>query len=269
LQLDLGHCCAFDPYGAVALVLFLKHLPPEVLPVELLLPGFSLPLTEEAGANPVTFLTRMGFWEEVREQLLPPPGGLPERPMRSPDRNVLIDLTRLHSRDSVNVMLRKSGEILHHFGYAPISRGHVLEVLSELSSNVLDHSQAELGGMMATQTYKMQGGTRYLVMAIGDRGIGVRRSLAANMALADRLDDDDTALSVAVQPGNSRFTIGGRGGGLPRVLSIAKRYQGNVVFRSGIGALTYVGARDEKKIFKSSQLAGTQLRIMLPENRVD
>ncbi len=214
------------------------------------------------------YLTRMGFWEEVGSQLAVPAAMLPARPMWSEDRNVLIDVTILHSLDAIQVMLRKTGEILQHLGYSPVGRGHVMEVLSELSSNVMDHAQAEFGGVVATQTYVGASGVRYLVMGIGDAGMGVRRSLAANFALADRLDSDAQALGVAVQAGNSRFGTGGRGGGLPRVLEIARRYKGNVVFRSGSGALTYRGKTDDRQIFERAPLQGTQLRIMLPENRL-
>ena len=144
-----------------------------------------------------------------------------------------------------------------------------MEVLSELSSNVLDHAQAEYGGVVATQTYAARNGTRYLVMSIGDAGMGVRRSLAANFALAERLGTDAQALGVSVQPGSSRFGTGGRGGGLPRVLDIARRYGGNVAFRSGTGALSYRGKANEKSLFDTSNQPGTQLRIMLPESKVD
>ena len=107
-----------------------------------------------------------------------------------------------------------------------------------------------------------------MVMSIGDCGVGVRHSLSANKVLADRLMSDAQSLGVAVQPGNSRFQSGGRGGGLPRVLEIAKRYGGNVAFRSGTGALWYKGSKDEKGAFDTAFQLGTQLRIMLPENRL-
>jgi hypothetical protein len=96
----------------------------------------------------------MGFWEEVGEKLEGCNGGLPIRPQWSEDKKVLIDVTILHSRDAVHVMLRKTGEILQSLGFSPIGRGHVMEVLSELSSNVLDHAQSEFGGVVSTQTYR-------------------------------------------------------------------------------------------------------------------
>ncbi len=270
LELDLTAAQFFDPYGIVALVLFLNHLPPEALPVQLKLEGFPLQKGADLPQNgPVSYLTRMGFWEEIEAKIDARPGGCPARPMWSADKNVLIDVTILHSHDAIAVMLRKTGEILQNLGYSAIGRGHVMEVLSELCSNVLLHAQTEFGGVVATQTYKNpKSGTRYLVMSIGDAGIGVRRSLAANMALADRLESDAQALGVSVQSGCSRFSSGGHGGGLPRVLEIARRYGGRVAFRSGTGALAYHGAEDQKRSFDTAPLAGTQLRINLPENRL-
>jgi anti-sigma regulatory factor (Ser/Thr protein kinase) len=270
LELDLSRATFFDPYGIVALVLFLNTLPEHALPVRIHMADFpwrgSAPMPER---GPVSYLTRMGFWEEVGDKIDLCGGKLPLRPQWSEDKNVLIDVTILHSRDAVHVMLRKTGEILQSLGFTPIGRGHVMEVLSELSSNVLDHAQSELGGIVSTQTYRSRKtGTRYLVMSIGDAGIGVRKSLSNNGLLAERLESDAQALGVAVQMGASRFASGGRGGGLPRVLEIARRYDGRVAFRSGTGALAYRGEDDQKRFFDTVVKPGTQLRIMLPENKL-
>jgi hypothetical protein len=270
LELDLSRATFFDPYGIVALVLFIHTLPERALPVRLKLDNFPIPKGAKAPERgPVSYLTRMGFWEEVGEKLDLCGGTLPIRPQWSEDKNVLIDVTILHSRDAVHVMLRKTGEILQSLGFTPIGRGHVMEVLSELSSNVLDHAQSELGGVVSTQTYRSRKtGTKYLVMSIGDAGIGVRASLSNNGNLVERLESDAQAIGVAVQMGASRFASGGRGGGLPRVLEIARRYDGRIAFRSGTGALAYRGEDDQKRFFNTVSQVGTQLRIMLPENRL-
>ncbi len=270
LELDLSRASFFDPYGMCALVLFLNHLPPEALPVHLSLQNFPQAVSSENeySNGAVSYLTRMGFWEEVHQKLDARPEQVPIRPARLIDRSVLLDITIMRSHDAISVMLRKTGDILENLGFAITSRGHVLEVLSELCSNVLLHAQTEFGGVAAMQTYKGKTGERYLVMSIGDAGIGVRRSLAANMALADRLEGDAQALGVAVQPGASRFASGGHGGGLPRVLEIARRYSGRVAFRSGRGALAFNGQEDQRRSFETSALGGTQLRIMLPETKM-
>ena len=268
LELDLSGVKFIDPYGIVALTLFLNHLPATALPVRLCLPGW--PPQNGAADNPIiAYLTRMGFWEEVGARLDVPQKQLPVRPMWSADKSVLIDITILHGRDAINVMLRKTGEILQSLHFSPIGRGHVMEVLSELSSNVLDHAQSDFGGVVATQTYRSRrSGTRYLVMSIGDMGIGVRASIAGNEKLSGRLQSDAQALGVAVQMGNSRFETGGRGGGLPRVLEIARRYGGSVALRSGMGALAFRGEDEGRRSFDAAPQVGTQLRIMLPENRL-
>ena len=272
LTLDLSSAVSMDPYGIVALTLFLNHLPASALPVTLVLDGFPPAGKRDApSGNPVIeYMTRMGFWEEVGTRLSVPENRLPVRPQWSDDNGVLIDITILHGRDAINVMLRKTGAILQSLHFSPIGRGHVMEVLSELSSNVLDHAQSEYGGVVATQTYRsMRSGTRYLVMSIGDMGIGVRASIGANERLQERLDSDGQALGIAVQSGNSRFETGGRGGGLPRVMEIARRYGGNVALRSGTGALAFRGGEgEEKRVFDTAPQVGTQLRIMLPENRL-
>ena len=270
LCLDLSRATFLDPYGMAALVLFLNHLPQEALPVDLQLSGWPRReySEEEFSSGPVSYLTRMGFWEEVHEKLAAARDQIPIRPARLADRSVLLDITIMRSHDAISVMLRKTGELLQNIGFSITSRGHVLEVLSELCSNVLLHAQTEFGGVAAMQTYTNRDGARYLVMSIGDAGIGVRRSLAANLNLADRLESDAQSLGVAVQQGASRFSSGGHGGGLPRVLEIAKRYEGRVALRSGSGALAFNGQNEQRRAFDAPPLSGTQLRIMLPETKM-
>ncbi|MDQ3815371.1 MAG: hypothetical protein M3347_15745 [Armatimonadota bacterium] len=275
LTLDLTQVCFIDPYGMCGLVLFINHLPEEALPVRLLLSGWpaqnqskSPQTLNDLPAGPVKYLTRMGFWELVEQKLDVKRGQIPICPPWLAERNVLLDLTVLHSHDAISVMLRKTGNLLQNIGYTVPGRGHVLEVLSELCSNVLLHAQTEFGGVAAMQTYRNKEDVRYLVMSIGDAGIGVRRSLASNSALAGRLQSDAQALGVAVQPGASRFAAGGHGGGLPRVLEIARRYGGTVALRSGSGALAYNGADDQRRSFDAPPLLGTQLRVALPESKL-
>ena len=280
LRLDLQRIGFIDPFAMCALVLFINHLPDEALPIKLLLPGWppngaltstkpSEQSTLEAMPNgPVSYLTRMGFWDLVRQRLDCHERQIPVWPSYLPERKVLLDLTVLHSHDAISVMLRKTGELLQNIGYSIVGRGHVLEVLSELCSNVLLHAKAEFGGVAAMQTYRNRQDVRYLVIGIGDAGIGVRASLAANEKFAGRLESDAHALGVAVQMGASRFASGGHGGGLPRVLEIARRYGGRVALRSGSGALAYNGADEQRRSFEASCLPGTYLRIVLPEAKL-
>ena len=277
LQLDLRAVESMDPFALCALVLFINHLPESALPVKLLLPGWP-PAGDYISTKPseqknleklpggvVSYLTRMGFWELVGDRLDCRRAQLPVWPADAPESNVLLDLTVMHSHDAISVMLRKTGDLLQEIGYSIVGRGHVLEVLSELCSNVLMHAQAEFGGVAAMQTHPNKSGVRCLVVGIGDAGIGVRASLAANQKLAARLSDDAQALGVAVQAGASRFATIGHGGGLPRVLEIAKRYGGRVAIRSGAGALAYNGEDGERRSFEAPPLPGTYLRILLPE----
>ena len=263
LQIDLRSVQFIDPYGMCALVLFIHHLPPEVLPVRLLLKGWPIEEGNLESSGPVSYLTRMGFWQALGDKLDNEGVTLPEKPDWSIDRNVLLEIVALHTHDAIHEVLQRTGEILRNLSYTAPARGHVLEVLSELCSNVLMHAQAPSGCIAAMQTYRSREGSRYLVIGIGDSGIGVRRSLAANQKLSPRLQSDAVALAVAVQPGTSRFAVGGHGGGLPRVLDIAKRYEGRVAMRSGTGALTYIGA--DRKTLDAPPLVGTHLRISLPE----
>lgn len=269
LELDLMHVSFVDPFGMVGLVLFINHLPEEARPVRLRMSGFDWQSGEQStpggATNAASYLTRMNFWDAVFERIDAPPGKIPLRPKGLVDKNVLLDVTNFRTHDAISIMLHQTGEILQNLGYTVTARGHVLEVLSELCSNVLLHANTLFGGVAAMQTYRNRAGTRYVVMSIGDAGIGVRKSLANNPSLASRLESDSQALGVAVQAGASRFGTGGHGGGLTRVLEIARRYGGRVAFRSGEGALAFNGAIDERRTFDAAFSKGTQLRIALPE----
>lgn len=280
LTLDLRTLGFIDPFAMCGLVLFINHLPDEALPVKLLLPGWppqgALQTTKPSEQNllekvpngPVSYLTRMGFWDLVREKIDCRENQIPVWPTYLPERKVLLDLTVMHSHDAISVMLRRTGELLQNIGYSVVGRGHVMEVLSELCSNVLLHAKADFGGVAAMQTYRNKQDVRYLVIGIGDMGIGVRASLAANEKLSGRLENDSQALGVAVQMGASRYASGGHGGGLPRVLDIARRYAGRVALRSGTGALAYNGVDEQRRAFETSVLPGTHLRIVLPEAKL-
>jgi hypothetical protein len=303
LTIDLWRTTFVDPYGLCALVLFLNHLPDRSLPVRLKLPRWPQepPISRAylaqnpqsrvpvgaASRGPKTFvraekkpprewrlqdlapavryLTRMGFWEEVGDRLDVPRDWIPVRPLWEPDPSALLDISIMHTHDAISVVLRKTGEILQSLHYTPVGRGHILEVLSELCSNVLMHAKTEFGAIASMQTYKTSSGARYVVMAIGDHGIGVRASLAANPKMQSRLESDAQALGVAMQPGASRFDVGGHGGGLPRVLEIARRYGGRVVARSGSGAFSFNGSTQAKQSFEVPAIEGTMLRIALPK----
>lgn len=269
LELDLTRVSFIDPFGIVALVLFINHLPDEARPVRLRMSGFNWQKGEEAAPESSTsaasYLTRMNFWDAVFERIDAPPGKIPLRAHYNDDQNILLSLTNFQSHDAISVILEQTGELLKNLGYTVTARGHALEVLSELCSNVLLHANTIFGGVAAMQTYRNRSGMRYVVLGIGDAGIGVRRSLAHNAALSPRLETDAQALGVAVQAGASRFSVGGHGGGLTRVLEIARRYRGLVAIRSGCGALAYSGAKDERRSFEAAPSRGVQLRISLPE----
>jgi len=266
LSLHLPEVKFIEPYGMCALVLFLNHLPSQCLPVHMVLPGWPAgPEPAEAHGAAVGYLARMQFFPAVQQLLDVAPQDVPEHPGRVLDRHVLLEVSIMRSEDAISGMLHKTGDILQNLRYTAPARGHVLEVLSELCSNVLMHSQSDFGAVAAMQTYRDKKGRRFVVMGIGDAGIGVRQSLGANPAMADRLHSDAQALGVAVQPGASRFAVGGHGGGLPRVLDIARRYGGRVSLRSGSGSLIYHGEEHHRRTSVAPPLQGTQLRIALPE----
>jgi hypothetical protein len=68
----------------------------------------------EFSGGPVSYLTRMGFWEEVYQLLDAKSEQIPVRPARLIDRSVLLDITIMRSHDAISVMLRKTARILQN-----------------------------------------------------------------------------------------------------------------------------------------------------------
>ena len=101
--------------------------------------------------------------------------------------------------------------------------------LCEVGQNVPEHA-AVAGGWAAAQVTRQHG---QIWFAVGDCGIGMRRSLAPRGAR-----DDADALEMAMDRGWSRFTTAGHGNGLMETCRLVTARRGRVHMVSGRSSRT-------------------------------
>jgi hypothetical protein len=105
--------------------------------------------------------------------------------------------------------------------------------LGEGVDNTLEHSGADRAIVMA-QRYRLGSAGFRLQIAIGDIGLGLRRTLRRRVAVAD----DAEAVDLAVKKGVSRFAGSRHGNGLPDVVqAVCEDAGGTFEIRSGDASL--------------------------------
>jgi hypothetical protein len=203
------------------------------------------------------YLERMDLFK-VGEPWLTPIGSVGERWSRSSCPVKLLELTRIAGPDDVEAVVERAERI-----FAPCltedELGSLLSVLSELCSNVFEHSY-DLDGCALIQKYHSEQRHQSKVcLSVGDMGRGIRANLVARHGEfgGEHLD----YIRAAMNGMTSRAS--GKGGtGIQRVRGIAAAHQGYVCLRSETAALSDHG----HKIQPSRNLAfvaGTQVSVEL------
>jgi hypothetical protein len=103
------------------------------------------------------------------------------------------------------------------------------EATAELSANAIEHSESPQAPVMAAYTNHVDGEREYLVLAVGDLGIGVERSLGRKHTP----DSEEHALRLAFEELVSGTGERGRGRGLYEVERTVRELGGFTVLRSG------------------------------------
>lgn len=261
--LDLSSVTFVDPFGLIGTTFLLWNLPPDQLPARIV-----LPTAKQSDYNPLPYLYRMGFFDAVKDAATFEGEWEHLKSYQRWDRNLLLEMTRVRTVEDINAVMDKTASILEDIGYSAVGATQFCEVISELCSNIVLHSLAERDGLVVIQTYQRRSGERFVVLAIGDVGIGIRQSLAMNPRHGKALESDTLAIFRALQPGVSRLEETGHGGGLTRVLQIVLRYTGRLDIRSGTGHVYIKGEDRRGHKFHVAPFPGTQIRIALPEQRL-
>lgn len=186
--------------------------------------------------------------------------------------DTLLDVTPIRGSDDVHEVVGRVQEgaarILTELGLEAKANMGFSMALSESCQNIVEH--AGTTGWVAVQAYdwRRRIGTRVVVIAVSDAGIGFRRSLEPTQAkrFGDRWSDA-TALEAAWIQNVSRFRDPGRGQGLAGIKRYLNRWDGKITIRSGTARLANVPHWDKEDVPMTEQLPffpGSQVQVILP-----
>jgi anti-sigma regulatory factor (Ser/Thr protein kinase) len=186
--------------------------------------------------------------------------------------DVLLDVTRIASADDVHEVVehiqeRAQAILIGELGLdSAVTMGFGM-ALSEACQNIVEH--AGTGGWVAVQAYtwRRRLKRRVVVIAVGDAGVGFRRSLEAIQAreYGDRWNDG-TALEAALVKGVSRFRDPGRGQGLAGIRRYLGRWDGKLSVRSGTARFTLTPSWDDDPPLAEGlpPFPGSQVLMIVP-----
>jgi hypothetical protein len=202
-----------------------------------------------------SYLDRMDLFK-VAEGWLVPVGNIADRWNRSSHTANLLELTKIGCPDDVEAVVERAERI-----FAPCltedELGSLLSVLSELCSNIFEHSYDPHGCALIQKYHSEQKNQSKVCLSVGDMGRGVRANLVERHGEfgAEPLDYIRAAMS-----GMTSRRSGKGGTGLQRVREITAAHHGYVCLRSETAAISDHGhkvQRDGNLAF----VAGTQVSV--------
>lgn len=207
------------------------------------------------------YLTRMGFRRAMRglgRSLAAPRAG-----RRFRKSTALVELTTIRDTGDVDGLHegladRVAGILEDELGYSGADVGNFCNVISELTRNIIDHSES-LGYVAAQRYTRGADQQRFALISVGDIGRGLRATLGQRYPVKGWTDEQ--VLLRALLPEYSRHP--GRGLGLAFVQKVCQDYRGSLHFRSGSCRLYLRG----RKAFRvdTGWFPGTQVAISLQE----
>lgn len=204
------------------------------------------------------YLERMSFFATAGKWIRPI--GVPRDSWgRNPTTTNLLELTPIAGPDDVEAVVERARRI-----FAPwLSQdelGAMLSVLSELCSNVFEHSGDPFGSALIQKYYSERLNQIRICLSVGDAGRGIRASLVERHGQVRQ--EPIEYLHAALGGMTSRAT--GRGGtGLRRVLEIAAAHHGYVCLRSETAMILDRGLRGRTPKPNLAHVAGTQVSVEL------
>ncbi len=233
--LDLCQVEFVYPSGIVGMALFLRSAQ-ERIGRKLVISGCK--------DNILAYLHRINFFDTCREWAtctmeVPSDSEL----ARSEASTNLLELRPIRNHDEVNLAANRAQEIIRSWLTLDSSQlNNLVIVLSEMGGNVCDHSNDY--GFICIQKYLHRlRGIVVVRIAVGDMGIGIRRSL---MRRYRNIGSTSIAyVKAALQGKTSRPGRSIRGNGFQRVQEIVKGCRGSLFVRSGDGAVLIPPASEE------------------------
>lgn len=106
--------------------------------------------------------------------------------------------------------------------------------LNEITDNVMNHSESEIGGLVQLSHYKAH--RKAIEFVVCDMGLGIPATLKKGHS---QIRSDTEALDMAIREGVTRSDYEGQGNGLFGSYRIANLSQGEFEIHSGYAALSY------------------------------
>lgn len=251
VTVDLRGVRFIEPYGLGGLMALLetvsrrsKSQPKVLAPEDLAVHGY---------------LSRLGAWEQMRKIARLEEGLVTHSGARGSDSDVLLELTPIRTQEDIDGVLHHLKRIVtSNLGYSTRSVNAILNTLSELCHNVVDHSESA-GWAVAQRYFRSNDGTCFVRIGVADTGIGIKASLGKRFKTVTWSHFD--AIVNALKKEFSRYP--NRGMGLPMVGRIVNEFDGSLHVRSGDCRLS-VGRRAQG--ISGAWFPGTLVGIVLAEH---
>lgn len=240
------------PSGALALTLITHQLVQNGQVI--ILSEISTPL--------LAYLERIDYFQNFAGRVAISPFCRPfERLNRSATSHNLLEIWPIPCAEDANaqaraLLLPKAEAVLtKSFAEKAKAIQKILTMISEIAGNI---SHCQEIGYCAIQTYDQHGRAR-IHIAIGDLGIGIRKSLLQSKALPFKNDLD--YLTYALQEGTSSKQ-GARGLGLSGVYESLKELRGVYIIRSGTSSIMLQGG-SRIELPNLDYVPGTQVEMII------
>jgi hypothetical protein len=246
-SIDLAQKRFVDAYALVGLACFVASAARVGSPVRLVLP-------EDPDVR--SWLSRMHLGDILDAFDVQIEGALPRVAERD-RRDTLIELDRFNDAYGSDRLASFIWERLQGGADGEVVN-QLFEATGELGLNVVEHAGSPAGGFLAAQRHKAGAPEEWIIVAVGDVGIGIRESLRPRYG--DMTDGE--AVRRAIQWNVSRIQDEGRGQGLPGVVDGVRGLGGVVWIRSGVALRTIT--RTQETTTDVSRLQGTIVGARLP-----
>jgi len=247
---DLSEIDFVTPGGMVGLACLIEGWALERGPVPLVPPA-----DEVAG-----YMVRMDFLEHL-ESIIALDRSLSHLKGRSRHPAPLSEIRRVHTSGDVTVVTAQFGKILQGGGVGEAEVQHCCQVLSECLTNALYHAESPCGAYTAIQKWTKR---NEVCVAVADAGLGIPgtiRDLAKSRGAASA---DHELIRMALEPGVSRRSGAGYGGGLDRVLRSVGVGSGRMKIWSSRGWVESWGVSRNEGEGLSHAFRGTCVEAVFP-----
>ena len=245
-RLDLRNVRFVDPYGLLLLDLVLCDRAGRGTPLNVVWPAHP----------PVrSWMRAMGLASNL--------SATPHPRSRLPNvRTALQPITRIEDEQGITALVNGfDARLAERYPLDESPRRTLIRIMLELFQNIPQHSNstgdvADPHGVAAMQDYRDG-----LVLAIADKGVGMRASLS--LRGEESVGSDAEALDAVVLRGLSRFRDPGRGQELMRIFRMVRSWDGTIAVRSG-NALLYHNPERGADVHDVAPFPGVQIALCIP-----